>query len=56
MIIRVVSSLNDLIEALAFSLSEIILGNHETSVFWCGTSHKEHVSNLEWEVTQIPLK
>lgn len=41
---------------LSLSFSEIILGNHETSVFWCGASHKEHVSNLEWEVVAIPLK
>lgn len=41
---------------LSFSFSEIIVGNHETSVFWCGASHKEHVSNLEWKVIEIPLK
>lgn len=39
---------------LSLSFSEIILWNHETSVFWCGASHKEHVSNLDWE--EIPWK
>lgn len=41
---------------LSLSFSEIILGNHKTSVFWCGASHKKHVSNLKREVTEIPLK
>lgn len=41
---------------LSLSFSDIILGNHETSVFWCGASHKQHVSHLDWEAIEIPPK